>query len=136
MSIQTFSITDNDAVQEAARADAPPLIILAGPNGVGKSTLLESLYNGLNTSGLTHNRQIETDNKTKPVCFSSHRVPVPASVEGSFLIDSSGDGYLEALLKASLATSPNVGGSNHSHVPTDLRIGTRNTIADLDQVQI
>lgn len=84
MSIQSFSITDNDAVQEAACADAPPLIILAGPNGVGKSTLLESLYNGLNTSGLTHNRQIETDNETKPVCFSSHQVPVPASVEEFF----------------------------------------------------
>lgn len=45
MSLKSFRITNNKAVQLAECVDVPRVMIISGPNGVGKSTLLSALRN-------------------------------------------------------------------------------------------
>ena len=52
MSLISFKVVDQKAIAHAEASVVPPVMVIAGPNGVGKSTLLYAIKNG---SGQTTN---------------------------------------------------------------------------------
>ena len=40
MSLTSFKVVNQEAVRLAEAAQVPPVMVIAGPNGVGKSTVL------------------------------------------------------------------------------------------------
>jgi hypothetical protein len=66
--IKSFEVKNRGPIKYVRCEAVPPIMIIAGPNGVGKSTLLESIWKGqgARVEGL----------KEKPVYISPHRAPI------------------------------------------------------------
>jgi predicted ATPase len=79
MPIEQFTISNKDAIKLARCEKVPPLMVIAGPNGVGKSTLLEALKRNI-PSGREPNVQIKATPSSTPLYISPHRVFVPHEI--------------------------------------------------------
>lgn len=81
MALHRFEVENYQAISKAYCEDVGDLMVIAGPNGVGKSTLLFRIHNRINHPQRRHGRdektehQVEMDEDTQSVYFSPHRVP-------------------------------------------------------------
>jgi len=74
MPIQEFEIKEKAALKYVKCTNVPKVMIITGPNGVGKSTLLEQIANSLQDTGRA-NINVKMSNNPKPVYFPPHRAP-------------------------------------------------------------
>jgi len=79
MPIEQFTISNKDVIKLASCEKVPPLMVIAGPNGVGKSTLLEVLKRNI-PSARESNVQIKATPSSTPLYISPHRVFVPHEI--------------------------------------------------------
>lgn len=84
MPLQEFSLQDVGAIRSAECSSVPELMVVAGPNGVGKSTMFEEINKEIGTNRPSEAR-IEADEETKSVYLSPHRAPVPSDMSASLL---------------------------------------------------
>lgn len=78
MPIISFTINELP-VKHAECQGLPNLMIIAGPNGVGKSSLLDSLAKNMREN----KSNVEKTPKAKPVHILAHRVPAPQKLHKS-----------------------------------------------------
>ncbi|WKZ28620.1 MAG: AAA family ATPase [Patescibacteria group bacterium] len=64
MGLKTFRVVNNKSIRLAEATEVPAVMVIAGPNGVGKSTLLYAIKQGANT----------TDGNTRIFYQPPHRV--------------------------------------------------------------
>ena len=74
MPISSFNLKDVSAIKQASCENIPDLMLIAGPNGVGKSTLLDTIASILRGNNISNSNVVNTDN-TKAVHLSPHRAP-------------------------------------------------------------
>lgn len=74
MSVTRFRVESIQSLELAECASVPPVMIIAGPNGVGKSTLLYALKRG-----------IGVDNQTRTFYHGPHRVLRRTTVERRYI---------------------------------------------------
>ena len=82
MPIDEFEIDNVAAIKYAKCTNVPRIMIITGPNGVGKSTLLEEITRHLQGTR-RRNVKIKTSNSPKPVYLPPHRAPSRASIHKS-----------------------------------------------------
>lgn len=83
MVLASFSLSNHPPLRRVELESAPPLMVIAGPNGVGKSTLL----NTLNESASVHQRtSVQFKNGTKSAYYGPHRSPYRANIQENSLI--------------------------------------------------
>ena len=114
MSLDGFSVQNVGGIETANCDDIPQLMVIAGPNGVGKSTLLENINTEVNQDG----SDVEASNDTDIIYFSPHRAPNPGTLSASAL-SSLPNQSARGLLGGS---DYQLGGDN-SDIPNDLRHG-------------
>ncbi|RJT04751.1 AAA family ATPase [Halococcus sp. IIIV-5B] len=114
MGLEGFSIENEGGVTNASCDDVPQLMIIAGPNGVGKSTLLEALNNRINQnrSDVTVSGDVET------VYFTPHRAPNPNDLTASALSSLPNRSSRELLGSSNYDI-----GSDNSDLPNELTYG-------------
>lgn len=125
MSLESVSISDEGPIEQVSCDRFPSLMVIAGPNGVGKSTLLRHIFDMSDS---------EFNNETHRVYFGPHRSPESSSVTEQNLLDMNQasarevlsysqnrtSGYAEGVIESILGTR-NTGGSgslNRSDVAT------------------
>ena len=84
MPLRKFSLNDVGAIRSAECSDVPELMVVAGPNGVGKSTMFEEVSKAIESSRRSE-ANIEVDEETKSVYLSPHRAPAPSDMSASLL---------------------------------------------------
>ena len=82
MPLEKFSIKGTSVIKNAECDKVSDLMVIAGPNGVGKSTLVETIAMMLRGENPT-NCNITTSGSPQPVYFSPHRSPVPINFHKS-----------------------------------------------------
>ena len=82
MPLTDFSIQNEGGLQNVECSDVPQLMVIAGPNGVGKSTLLEEISSQLTQRG---QRNITVEGDVETIYFSPHRAPSPSTMSASVL---------------------------------------------------
>lgn len=86
MPVEAFSLSGVDALNHVASEKIPPLMVIAGPNGVGKSTLFENLAIEIDSnSSSKSNVNVEMTREIEPVYFSPHRAPTPVDISEELL---------------------------------------------------
>jgi len=81
MPVEAFDLSDVDTLAHVESEEVPPLMIVAGPNGVGKSTLFENLAMEIDPSSSSESGvSVETVGQVQPVYFSPHRAPTPVDI--------------------------------------------------------
>lgn len=85
MTLRRFSIKDTGAIRKAECSDIPKLMIVAGPNGVGKSTLFEQINTELQSRRISGTIEVESPNMIQSVYLSPHRAPAPGDMSASLL---------------------------------------------------
>lgn len=102
MPVEEFEISDVSVLKYVQCTSVPKVMIIAGPNGVGKSTLLEAITNFLR--GTRKGKiNVKTSNSPKPVYFPPHRAPSVVSLHKSLPILGPRRKYREALGLLSLS---------------------------------
>lgn len=94
MPLNSFSIEDVDAIRKVECEEVPSLMVIAGPNGVGKSTLFEELKTRI---GRGRNQGVRTIGDVEPVYFSPHRAPGPSDISTTLLTTLSRKSYRSSL---------------------------------------
>ena len=74
MAITRFSSTDYKGIKHAECAELRPLMVIAGPNGVGKSTLLQLLSFELRGEG-ADGVDVKFEPRSIAIYFGAHRAP-------------------------------------------------------------
>lgn len=98
MTIDQFSIRNADALKIVECENLPDLMVIAGPNGVGKSTLLQELRDGVNNPG---KYDLNISNDTKPIYISPHRAPEELSIDEVTLSKSESEGFIDSMSEGS-----------------------------------
>lgn len=104
MPLNSFSVQNVDAIRLVECDEVPPLMVIAGPNGVGKSTLFEELKTRMHHpagTGLTTTGDVE------PVYFSPHRAPRPSDINTTLLTSLSRRSYRSSLAEQSYNVNSN-----------------------------
>jgi len=84
--LKAFRFTDLGAIRHAAASDIPDLMVVAGPNGVGKSTLFEELNSSIEGPTRRGRRNdIEVSENAQSVYLSPHRAPAPSDMSATLL---------------------------------------------------
>jgi len=96
MPVEGFEISDVSVLKHVQCTSVPKVMIIAGPNGVGKSTLLEAITNVLRETR-RGKIDVKTSNSPKPVYFPPHRAPSVVSLHKSLPILGSRRKYRETL---------------------------------------
>jgi len=92
MPIKSFTINELP-VKHAECHNLPNLMIIAGPNGVGKSTLLDSLAKYMRQN----NPVVQKTPNAKPVHILAHRVPAPQKLHKSTVYTTSDTRFQDSL---------------------------------------
>jgi hypothetical protein len=79
MPIEQFTISNKEPIKYASCEKVPPLMIIAGPNGVGKSTMLETPRRNIQ-SRRDPTVQIKATPLSKPIYIGPHRIFVPYEI--------------------------------------------------------
>lgn len=122
MPLASFSIQNEGGLQNAECSDVPQLMVIAGPNGVGKSTLLEGLNTRLSQRG---HHEVTVTEDVEAIYFSPHRVPSSSTVNASILTSLQNRSSRELLGERNYNLN-----SRNSDLPSQLRGGqnrSRNT---------
>lgn len=93
MSIQSFRIGPKKALRLAECTEVPPVMVIAGPNGVGKSTLLYDLYQ--------RQGQVTVTDGSKLLYQGPHRAIRRTAINRRFILGA-GSTYSEMLALPSL----------------------------------
>jgi len=96
MPLQQFQILGLHAIKRAICENVPDLMVIGGPNGVGKSTLLEALSKKLNGQNMG-NTSVNTQGTPKPVYIPPHRVPYPINLSKSLMTSQVLTSYRDTL---------------------------------------
>ncbi|RBI59522.1 hypothetical protein DMJ13_23265 [halophilic archaeon] len=96
MSLDSFRVEDEGPIDTAFCDNVPSIMIVAGPNGVGKSTTFEFIAECMDSNN--HSRRgEEIEGSGKPVYLSPHRAPTSAEIDDSIIMQSSSRTFNEAL---------------------------------------
>lgn len=130
MPLECFEIRNLGPIGYAKCDQVPDIMIIAGPNGVGKSTLLEAIRTGLRGTGSMPGispwnppRVVKTGNP-KPILIPPYRAPLAFPIH-KFLIMAGPQRKLRDTLSLDSYSPPSAPGVNIS-VPTSQR--TRITV--------
>ena len=85
MPIQEFEIKDSAVLKYVKCTNVPKVMIITGPNGVGKSTLLEQITNSLRGTR-SAKINVKTSDNPKPVYLPPHRAPSVVNLHKSLPI--------------------------------------------------
>ncbi len=99
MAISGFEIKNTGVIKNTKCSDIHSVLIIAGPNGVGKSTILENLFTSINGSG-SPNCLIEMDTIPEPVYIPPHRMPFPGPFHKSIPFFTAPRTFSNALSKS------------------------------------
>lgn len=84
MPITSFEIQNVETIEYVKCENVPQLMVIAGPNGVGKSTLLETIRKRLlGENPPTGSCNIDTTGSPVPMYISPHRTPFPTPLHRS-----------------------------------------------------
>ena len=100
MPVNSFQIAGIGPIKCAQADNLPRVVILAGPNGVGKSTLLESLRDGLLKKD---KERVSIQGSGKPLYISPYRAPVSFPLHKSLPIIGPQERYIDVLQKESFS---------------------------------
>ncbi len=117
MPLEKFSIKGTSVIKNAECDKVSDLMVIAGPNGVGKSTLVETIAMMLRGESPT-NCNITKSGSPQPVYISPHRAPVPINFHKSIPYTTPDRKFRETLSLNSHSFNSPVGGA-----PQFLRIG-------------
>lgn len=95
MTLESFRIEDVGPVNLASCDSVPSIMIVAGPNGVGKSTTFEYIAKNLDEDQGLIDRGIV--GSAEPVYLSPHRAPTSAEMDDSILVQSTTRTFNDAL---------------------------------------
>lgn len=112
MSLESISVENEGAIRLASWSRVPEIMIVAGPNGVGKSTLIECIHENIARG---RGQSVDQSGVTDAVYFSPHRAPMPADISESYLAGASQSSYQDTL--AEISYNPGSG----SNVPNSIR---------------
>ena len=115
MAIDAFSVQNVGGIKLASCSNVPQLMVIAGPNGVGKSTLLEYINNHISDP----QNNVELDGDTNNVYFSPHRAPSPNSITTTALSGLSNQSSRHLLG----GDNYNLSSNTNSDIPSDFRHG-------------
>ena len=96
MPLQQFQILELNAIKKAICENVPNLMIIGGPNGVGKSTLLESLSR-IFVGQKMGNTSANIQGTPKHVYIPPHRAPYPTSLSRSLMTMQPMSSFRDAL---------------------------------------
>lgn len=117
MPLEKFSIKGTSVIKNAECDKVSDLMVIAGPNGVGKSTLVETIVRLLRGENPT-NCNITKSGTPQPVYIPPHRAPVPVSFHKSIPYTTPNRTFRETLSLNSHSFNSPVGGTSQF-----LRIG-------------
>lgn len=117
MPLEEFSFSDIGAIRRAACADVPELMVVAGPNGVGKSTVFEEINKSIDQRHQRQNVTVSTE--TQSVYLSPHRAPAPSDMSASLLTSLTRESARSRLGSANYNL-------NSRGLPDIIRYGTNN----------
>ena len=104
MPLQQFQIIAQDAIKRVVCESVPSLMIIGGPNGVGKSTLLESLSKMLLGQKLGSS-SVNIQGTPKPVYFPPHRTPFPTNLSKSLMMSQTITSFRDVLGRVSYSAN-------------------------------
>lgn len=117
MPLEKFSIKGTSVIKNVECDKVSDLMVIAGPNGVGKSTLVETIARLLRGENPT-NCNITKSGTPQPVYIPPHRAPVPVSFHKSIPYTTPNRTFRQTLSLNSHSFNSPVGGA-----PQFLRIG-------------
>ena len=85
MSLRSFDIYDTGPIEKMQHDGVPDLMVIAGPNGVGKSTLLEEIRDSMDTP--TTSDSVVVEGETSCVYYSPYRAPTELQVSERQLLE-------------------------------------------------
>lgn len=118
MPVEKIEIKDSGALKNIACLKIPELMVIAGPNGVGKSTLLESISKFLSSQRMK-GIGISVSGSPKPVYIPPHRTPIPSNFHKSIPYTSKNISFRDTMALTSYSFS-----DQSNQLPTYLRNGT------------
>ncbi|HHY37317.1 MAG TPA: AAA family ATPase [Clostridia bacterium] len=118
MPVRGFEIKNTGPITYVKADNLPSVVIIAGPNGVGKSTLLESLKR--------KNGNINMDSATKTVYIPPHRAPCSLPLSRALVFAGPSHSYRDTLSSESFAFTSGVPGV-YFNLPGYLSQGTPRT---------
>jgi predicted ATP-dependent endonuclease of OLD family len=124
MPLEQFSIQDNDALRRAACENVPDIMVVAGPNGVGKSTLFNAIHRDLQRP--SRNSSVTAPDDIQSLYFGPHRTPAPTDIDASLIAELGGDSSRSQLSRSSYNRS------GSSSIPDIVRRQSRRERIDPD----
>lgn len=96
MSLESFDINNVGPISSASCRNVPPITIVAGPNGVGKSTLFKYIADEVGSDN-TQQRGNGVVADANSIYLSPHRAPSQGNMDDSILMQSLDRDYSDAL---------------------------------------
>ena len=104
MPLQQFQIFAINAIKRVVCEKVPDLMIIGGPNGVGKSTLLESISKMLIGQNIG-NASVNTQGTPKPVYIPPHRAPLPTNLSKLLMNSQASTSFRDTMGRDSYAAN-------------------------------
>jgi predicted ATP-dependent endonuclease of OLD family len=124
MPLEQFSIQNKDALRRAACENVPDIMVIAGPNGVGKSTLFNAIHRDLQRP--SRNSSVTAPADIQSLYFGPHRTPAPTDIDASLIAELGGDSSRSQLSRSSYNRS------GSSSIPDIVRRQSRRERIDPD----
>jgi len=99
MPLEQFNIQNEGAIREAGCENVPEIMIVAGPNGVGKSTIFNAIHSDLQRP--SRNSSVTAPDDIQSLYFGPHRTPAPTDIDASLIAELGGESSRSQLSNSS-----------------------------------